>query len=913
MKKTIHIYCDGGFGNRYNALVSGLAIARLLQLEPLVYWPCNNWCRAPFDALFVPAGIPFADRSLSSLKGTLGNLTPLLHDDLGAKVLGVGFNSAYAYRSVEDARTALHASDGFFYYPALLPEWVPQSRIDAAVHSLSFHEDLTAAAHAFIRDQLGRPYYGVHLRRTDLQAGLTDGELKSLVTAHPDSLFFVCSDDPLAERMAAAHPNVRVRQKRSYVGKRSEGASWNALTLDDDQRAYYSNIERGAASVVEALVDLLILAHSVIVGFSGSTFQSVARLIGRVAPLIDLPRLPELPFLASNVCYRQLRAKRLSVTDVIALGEQFMAQDRREEGVQFLQAALNYFHDAHAFPILFNLAVALAGAGRVGEAEVFIERAIRAKPGHLDSYNLAARICHASGRQTQALQYLSMARAGQSRTEDKQAHDGGRREENKGHIDEVGSGDDRRAGAPNLPGGAKNRLVVYTVLVGDKEPLGNPLSRLPGGGESDLHIEFVCFTDNRALQSDVWKFEYLDGRHLPPEKMSRRPKALPHEYLRDSDLSLYIDNIVTFKRLPTSDDLKFHGDYLFRVFPHATRRQLMEEADAIAILGYDDVDKVCGQLDFYAAIMPLDTIKPVSTCTVILRTHNHPKLIEFGVAWWEHILNFSRRDQMSFDFVAKRIGCALDYFKGLKHDNDLIHDPVNIRNNRVMATFDSTRYAWVNRHDPEARRNPKAHFLAGKQKPGIDYSRRPALLDYLCHKFRSSLGTQVAPRRCVSNTLGDVLERYRDSGRYALLVRISGDTSRFAFSDDEFRPAELAIHRMLGHCSANLMEVAAQAVRQSSVVFANVVHLFDVLIVIGLPADCLGIFFEKFSRILNPTEGLIAVVAAGEGELDQVALAGKQIETRYSAKCRIAINGSRHDDSDRSIDNSFICFEWTHA
>ena len=34
--RAIHIYCDGGFGNRFNGLVAGLLIARATGLEPVV-------------------------------------------------------------------------------------------------------------------------------------------------------------------------------------------------------------------------------------------------------------------------------------------------------------------------------------------------------------------------------------------------------------------------------------------------------------------------------------------------------------------------------------------------------------------------------------------------------------------------------------------------------------------------------------------------------------------------------------------------------------------------------------------------------------------------------------------------------------------------------------------------------------
>lgn len=414
--KQIHIYCDGGFGNRYNCLVSGLAAAHCLALEPIVYWPCNNWCRAPYASLFSTQLTCF-DQSLTALRGRTGHLTPLLHDELGARALAVEFNSAYAYASLDEVRRqALTGRDGLFYYPALIPDWLPREALTAAGATLAFHADLTEAAIDFIAGRLGRPYYGIHLRRTDLQIGLSDTEVKTLVQAQPSALFFVCSDDPLAERIAVAHDNVRIRDKSSHVSKKSGQGSWNDLTIDEDQRAYYSNIERGAAAVREAVVDLLVLAHSTIVGFTGSTFQSVARLIGQVAPLQPLDRPRELNFPALTDSLRRLALGRMSLVEVVDMGGQLLAQGRQDDGLCLLQTALNHYSDADAFPILFNLAVALTNAGRHGESEVFIDRALQSNPDYLDAYLLAAQICQAAGRNEQALKYLNIGLARGSET-----------------------------------------------------------------------------------------------------------------------------------------------------------------------------------------------------------------------------------------------------------------------------------------------------------------------------------------------------------------------------------------------------------------------------------------------------------------------------------------------------------------
>ena len=50
--KTLKIYCDGGFGNRFNALSVGLLIAKVGNFKPVILWPSTNWCRSLFQSIF---------------------------------------------------------------------------------------------------------------------------------------------------------------------------------------------------------------------------------------------------------------------------------------------------------------------------------------------------------------------------------------------------------------------------------------------------------------------------------------------------------------------------------------------------------------------------------------------------------------------------------------------------------------------------------------------------------------------------------------------------------------------------------------------------------------------------------------------------------------------------------------------
>lgn len=455
------------------------------------------------------------------------------------------------------------------------------------------------------------------------------------------------------------------------------------------------------------------------------------------------------------------------------------------------------------------------------------------------------------------------------------------------------------------------RLTIYTVMIGDKEQLGNPLANLNSSERTDLILDFVCFTDNHNLKSDVWRFEYIDTGHLPPEKLSRRPKTMPHRYLPNCSYSLYIDNTVVFKHLPNRNDLTTSLPYLFKTFRHATRNRLTEEADAIAMLGYDEVSTICTQLDFYASLRPLETISPLTTCTVILRSHNHPKVMEFGDMWWEQILNFSKRDQMSFDFSAIHTGCQHEYFTGTTQNNDILIWTAQMVGRRVLANFDTTRYSWIHRHNSEAVTNPKKHFLLHGKGTGAEYSRPLHLFEYICHKQKSSLGSAVSPRRAVARTLGEMLSEYRERSGNLLVVKVKDDSSPLRFTDAEFDPAASAFSMMLNKFKTQSHILSGNELREPSVVFTNSPVLYDIIVIIGLPPDCMSTLFNKFARVINPKNGMIAVIAIGECNLGFINDINNQLNSiQFNIKSNLSVNSSHHDDWNLPIHNSLMLFEW---
>lgn len=379
--KQISIFCDGGFGNRYNSLVSGLAMAEALRLSPVVYWPKNNWCRAGFRDLF-DYKIEVRESLLSELSGSLNDSLPLLHDEIASNLLGCRMNSAYAYESYEKLQEEVKKSEAVFYYPALIPSYVLAEDISSIVKRVKFHPVLVEAAKDFIEENIAGPYYGIHLRRTDLSIGYTDEEIEQIFLLNKGQKFFICSDNEAAESSLQGRENVFIRGKSDYVRRRQEG-EWTEPTHDDDRRLYPCNVDRSEQSVLDAVVDLLILAHSTIVGYTGSTFQSVARLVGATAPICQVERPPEFHYPSIRQIEQLLNHKKIEIAHLIDVGENLVQLNRIGDALGILKKSLQvYEDDPRSFAIAHNLAVYVYRyQNDISQAKANVQKALALNPG----------------------------------------------------------------------------------------------------------------------------------------------------------------------------------------------------------------------------------------------------------------------------------------------------------------------------------------------------------------------------------------------------------------------------------------------------------------------------------------------------------------------------------------------------
>lgn len=192
----------------------------------------------------------------------------------------------------------------------------------------------------------------------------------------------------------------------------------------------------------------------------------------------------------------------------------------------------------------------------------------------------------------------------------------------------------------------KNRNVIYTCISGNYDTLLEPKKI------SD-NFDYVCFTDNTKLESNVW-----DIRPLPKEteglsqiKKQRYVKLNPHLILSEYDLSIWVDGNVEIKGdLNKFIDSTLVDDYSVYVPKHPSRNCIYSEASVVIKMRKDTTDVVSKQIDEYKKEgFPKDY--GLLQSNILLRKHNNEDCIKLMEAWFDTLKDGSHRDQLSFNYV----------------------------------------------------------------------------------------------------------------------------------------------------------------------------------------------------------------------------------------------------------------------
>lgn len=192
--------------------------------------------------------------------------------------------------------------------------------------------------------------------------------------------------------------------------------------------------------------------------------------------------------------------------------------------------------------------------------------------------------------------------------------------------------------------------AVYTALIGGYERLQEqPAAR----GSS---IPFICLTDDPDLTSETWDVRLVEPALVrDPVRSARFAKILGDPVVAEYDETLWIDNKILLTADPGTvlDDLL--GDADLAVIQHSYRSSLTAEFDEVARVGLDEPARIYEQLIHYAETKP-HVLDQTPYWSAVLARRRTPQVDSAMRAWMNHVLRYSRRDQLSLPYVLDGLG-----------------------------------------------------------------------------------------------------------------------------------------------------------------------------------------------------------------------------------------------------------------
>jgi hypothetical protein len=226
--------------------------------------------------------------------------------------------------------------------------------------------------------------------------------------------------------------------------------------------------------------------------------------------------------------------------------------------------------------------------------------------------------------------------------------------------------------------------AVFTALLGGYEELNEQ----PIAAESG--VPFICFTDDPRLASETWQI--IPVEPLLPLDLVRSQRDLKirgHRDLDEFEETLYIDNSVLLLKTPEDilDDWLAEADYAVSL--HSYRERVIDEFDEVVALNYDDAGRVHEQLLHYSDLYP-ELIHQHPYWNGIIARRRTLAVDAAMQLWFDHVLRFSRRDQLSANVA---LGLSEVHVNPIPIDNfesELHRWPVDVKR-KISLGKNSTR------------------------------------------------------------------------------------------------------------------------------------------------------------------------------------------------------------------------------
>jgi len=179
---------------------------------------------------------------------------------------------------------------------------------------------------------------------------------------------------------------------------------------------------------------------------------------------------------------------------------------------------------------------------------------------------------------------------------------------------------------------------------------------------NNFGFNYIMFTDVKEIKSSFWDVRYTKRRYKDPRKEARMYKWLPHKVLPDIQYSLWVDSNIIIHSDIEELIKTYLADADIALLSHFSRTCIYDEAAICIAEKLDNPKKIRKHIvNLKADKYP--TNKGLHQTRIILRRHTK-EINALNEAMWEKIIHGTIRDQLSFNYVAWKLGVKINTIPG---------------------------------------------------------------------------------------------------------------------------------------------------------------------------------------------------------------------------------------------------------
>lgn len=223
------------------------------------------------------------------------------------------------------------------------------------------------------------------------------------------------------------------------------------------------------------------------------------------------------------------------------------------------------------------------------------------------------------------------------------------------------------------------KICVYTCITGSYDDVKELQNK------KENNIDYFLFTNNKDIKSNSWKVVYIENDGLDNIRLNRKIKILGHEIINNNyDYSIYIDGSISLRKPITEfiNDCCNFDDYDLIGFRHRERDCIYVEGKACLKHMKEEKNLILKEMDFIRK-NNYPEHNGLMENTIFARNLKSKKVIETCNLWFDMVMKYSYRDQLSFCFCAYQIGLKYKLLNMNVFDNDYFYNVSHKKNNQI--------------------------------------------------------------------------------------------------------------------------------------------------------------------------------------------------------------------------------------